>query len=350
VTDFAQLLADYDYSFPESSVALVPASPRDAARLLVVDRDGSAVTDTTFAHLDECLPENAVVVFNETRVVPARLVLAKPTGGKVDVLLLDASLAAPGSLRALANRRLAVGSALMDGDRAVLEVVAHEESEYRFRALVPAEELRALLVRQGQVPLPPYLRHSPLDEGQRRTEYQAVFARHDGSVAAPTASLHFTESLLEKLRARGVEIRYVTLHVGLGTFAPLTPEKVASGRLHVERYDISSETADALAAAKAAGRPVIAVGTTVTRCLESAHDGAGAIRAGAGETDIFIHPGNPPRFVDGLVTNFHVPKSSLMMLVAAFVPRERLLAIYKEAVARGYRLFSFGDGMLVRPR
>ena len=334
----------YDYAFPPEAVALTPAHPRDAARLLVVREDGE--TDAAFRDLGDHLPPGAVLVLNDTKVVPARVMVRKPTGGAVELLLVGRE----GScVVALANKRLAPGDVLTGAARSQWTVLEEAEKGWKIRTSVPRAKFDAFLLKHGQTPLPPYMKQSPLSERERRREYQSVLAHTRGSVAAPTASLHFTKALLAKLRRRGVRIITITLHVGLGTFAPVTDEHLRTGKLHAERYFLTAAAATALAAAKREGRPIIPVGTTALRAIESAADVRGHIVRRSGETRLFIREGYRFRLADGLITNFHVPRSSLLMLVSALVGRERLMALYRGAIARGYRLFSFGDAMLVVP-
>ncbi len=350
--EFEQLLAEYDYIFPQSAIALAPASPRDAAKLLVIDQNSDTTTDDTFANLDQHLPTNSVLVMNRTKVIPSRIILNKPTGGQVEVLLLNPHAPLESfQYRALINKSVEPGITLTLNQEPIFQIISREESEYLLQTTLESNQLQNLLEQHGLIPLPPYLKHSPLTESERREKYQTTFAETPGSVAAPTASLHFTPQLLQKIQQRGIQIHYVTLHVGLGTFATLTPDKLTTNTLHTEHYQIDQPTAQALTQAKQSGQPIIAVGTTVVRCLESAHDGQGKILAGAGETNIFLSPNKTQiAFVDGLITNFHVPKSSLLMLVSCFVSREQLLKLYAAAIARGYKLFSFGDGMLIKPK
>lgn len=345
---FERLLAQYDYAYPESAVALAPAEPRDAARLLVDDRRRKLVAYSTFAHLTEFLPPQSVLVLNETKVIPARLEVIKPTGGKVRILFVADE--GRGGFRALADRPLESGMTLdLGGRRPRLQVISREKDGYRFE--IRGARLRpiALFERYGRTPIPPYLKGTPLGEKALREKYQTVFARQLGSVAAPTASLHFTKRLLARLKTAGHDLAYVTLHVNLGTFAPLTPQAVAEGQLHEEHYEISAKAVALLTRAKREGRPIIAVGTTALRALEAAADARGRLRWPVCETRLFIRPGYRFTFVDGLITNFHVPKSSLLMLVAAFIGRHRLLRLYQSALKRGFRIFSFGDGMLLLP-
>ena len=248
----------------------------------------------------------------------------------------------------MADRRLKPGERLETADGDAFSVAAQDGRFWLLRPEFPVEELRDVLERCGTMPLPPYIKESPLSERKLREEYQAVFAREEGSVAAPTASLHFTPELLAALEASGTRIAKVTLHVHLGTFAPLTERQWESGRLHAESYRVPPETASLLESAKAAGDPIVAVGTTALRTLESAADDRGKIVRPEGETTLFIREGYAFRMVSALVTNFHVPRSSLLMLAGAFGGRERVLEVYREAVARKWRLFWFGDAMLIR--
>ncbi len=331
---------DYDYEFPENLVAHEPARPRDAAKLLVYTRDTRDITHATFHDLPDYLAPGSVLVMNDTRVIAARFTARKESGGAVRILFLRMR---GGLMEALADRPLSIGSHVLAGDVKKIEVIGKEGSVYLLKP--EFDDVTSFLKEHGTMPLPPYI-HSPLSEQGRHEEYQTVFARNDGSAAAPTASLHFTEDLLDRLREKGVTLAYVTLHVGLGTFAPLTEDAVLTGELHAEWYDVPEETVAAIKQAKLEGKPVIAVGTTVTRALESA-GASGELVAGSGETTIFIRPGYEFKVVDHLITNFHVPRSSLMQLVATLTGREELLRVYDEALEKKYRLFSFGDGMLI---
>lgn len=328
--------AAYAYDVPEGLVAHEPASPRDAARLLVYDRATKGIEHATFRNFPRFLEPGSLLVLNDTRVIAARFEVRKPTGGTARVLYLRMR---GGLMEALADRQLPIGASLLAADARKIHVIGKEGSVY---VLKPEfDDVASFLEAHGATPLPPYI-DTPLAPEAARAEYQTVFARRDGSAAAPTASLHFTEELLAELREKGVRIAYVTLHVGLGTFAPLTEEAVAAGALHGEWYEVPEGTAAAIAETKAAGRPVVAAGTTVARTLE-----ASGGKAGSGETDLFIRPGYAFRVADRLVTNFHVPRSSLMQLVASLTGREELLRVYDEAIERKYRFFSFGDAMLV---
>ena len=344
MTSFAKLLKSYAYSLPPELIAQEPASPRDSAKLLAYDRKTKLVAHDTFLNLAEHLPKNAVLVFNKTRVVPARFSVTKETGGKATITYVETH--AP-HLQVMADRKLIVGSRLTLSRTLWFTVSRQEEKYYFLMPSFPLTELFSVLERYGTMPIPPYIKHSPLSRAQLKEKYQTVFAQTNGSVAAPTASLHFTRRLLARLKKQGITIAYVTLHVGLGTFAPLTEENIASGTLHHEWYDIDSKTASLLNKAKSEGHPVIAVGTTVVRTLESASDKNGRITHPSGSTNLFIRSGYRFKCINGLITNFHVPRSSLLMLVSAFAGRKKNLALYQEAIGKKYRFFSFGDGMLI---
>ena len=349
----------YNFEFPESLIAQSPAHPRDSARLLVYDRKNTEVKLDTFKNLLKYLPPKAVIVFNETKVVPARFFAYKSTGGKVELLYTGKTAKA---FDALANRSLNVGDVLTVssavsspgvrqekiGNGYQITVAKKLSKGYRFKASFAVPELFSILDRFGITPIPPYIKNNTLAEKKLRGEYQTVFAKTAGSSAAPTASLHFTAGLLSKLKKAGISTEYVTLHVGLGTFAPLTDKHIQTRKLHKEWYEISSATAKRLEDYKKQGRPIIAVGTTVVRTLESAATAAGKLRKLSGETEIFIYPPYTFKFVDSLITNFHVPKSSLMMLVASLIGPKKLLELYAMAVKKKFRLFSFGDGMLIK--
>ncbi len=344
MTALERLLQEYDYQLPAERIALRPAVPRDSAKLLVFDRATHEIATTTFRQLGEWLPKNAVLVMNDTKVIPARITFTKPTGGKVTLLYLSHTAT---TITMLADRRLEIGWELMGPAKTTLRVFAHEGSAYSLRPLGLVKNFLGILERYGTTPLPPYLRHSPLTEAKRREMYQTVFSKKSGSAAAPTASLHFTKRLLTRLTQQGITMEYVTLHVGLGTFASLTDKHLKTKKLHREEYEISTAAAARLNRYKQSGRPIIAVGTTAARTLESASR-RGRLVAGRSSTQLFIQPGYRWKFVDSLITNFHVPKSSLLMLVAALVGRERLFALYRFAIKQKFGFFSFGDGMLLK--
>ncbi len=336
------MLDKYDYEFPSELIARRPAAPRESARLLIYDRTTGQRQYDTFANLAKYLPPHSVVVFNKTKVVPARLRLHKPTGGEVSALYIGT---AGDLVLMLADGKLIPSTTVTCSDIS-FKIESVEKGVYKLKPSFPIAELFSVLERLGTTPLPPYIKKPELTEAEARQEYQSVFAHEAGSVAAPTASLHFTPQLIANLKAAGHDVMYVTLHVNRGTFAPLTEQQITSGRLHEETYSIAIETAEFLNKAKAQGRPIVAVGTTVLRTLESVtHNGK--LEVLQDTTDLFIREGYAFKFIDALITNFHVPKSSLLMLVAALVGREQILNIYRDAIERKFRLFSFGDGMLI---
>ncbi|MFA6523132.1 MAG: tRNA preQ1(34) S-adenosylmethionine ribosyltransferase-isomerase QueA [Candidatus Peribacteraceae bacterium] len=344
MTSFEELLGLYDYDYPRDLIAQAPASPRDSARLLVFDRSSKHMEDAIFHDIEKFLPKDALLVLNETKVIPAKLTLQTEGGRDVSVLLLGP---AGEGLRAFADRKLRVSERLRIPGGPDFSVEGQDGKAWLLLPSFPLSELPAMLDRFGEAPLPPYIKESPLSRMELLQEYQSVVAREPGSIAAPTASLHFTERLLRKLEKSGIKTALVTLHVHLGTFAPLTEEQWKTGALHREEYHIHPHTAQAINAAKEKGTPVIAVGTTVVRTLESAADATNRIVKQSGTTSLFIREGHQFRIIDGMITNFHVPRSSLLMLVAAFLGRGTLLELYRHAIAERYRLFSFGDAMLI---
>ncbi len=343
---------DFDYFLPEQRIAQTPAEPRDASRLLVLDRnrpDGQ-LEHRTFSDLIEYLRAGDLMVFNRSRVIPARLYgIEAKSGARVEVLLVRRQ--EPGIWQALGRpgRRLRVGTrvtvATRDGSgSAQIEILASLENGLRLVRVSDESALDAL----GELPLPPYIKETPEDPDR----YQTVYADDPGSVAAPTAGLHFTESLLHRIRSQSVDTAWVTLHVGLDTFRPVHGENIDEHKIHTEWFELPADTAAAINAARRRGDRIIAVGTTTVRTLEHvARDthanGATEIQASAGDADLFILPGHEFRLVDAMVTNFHLPRSTLLMLVSAFAGRERILAAYEEAVRREYRFYSFGDAMLL---
>lgn len=343
----ADPLACFDYELPPDRIAQRPAEPRESARLLVLARAGGPIRHLHVSDLPGCLRAGDLLVVNATRVLPARLRGEKATGGRAEALLLGPAGGAAGRWRALVRcrGRLRPGLALRFGRGAAafeaeLET-AREDGEAVLRIAPDVDPYRA-----GEPPLPPYVRR-PAPDPADDERYQTVFARVPGSVAAPTAGLHLGPALLAALADAGVECAEVVLHVGPGTFRPLRPEDLAAGRLHAERFELPEATAAAVARARARGGRVVAVGTTTTRVLEARARGEGGVAPGAGETDLFLRPGARFAVVDALLTNFHLPRSSLLLLAAAFAGRERLLAAYAEAVRLGYRFYSYGDAMLI---
>jgi len=340
------LTSEFDYSLPQDRIAQVPA-PRGTSRLLVLAGSGE-LRHRRISDLPQLLVTGDLLVVNNTKVIPARLFARRVgTGGRVELLLVERlgptewlSLVKPG-------RRVGPGSRLQLEPGLEVEVLAKDESaSYRLRFSEPIEPH---LDRLGHVPLPPYIKRE--DRPDDRTSYQTVFARTEGAVAAPTAGLHFTRELLDELTPAGVGVAEVTLHVGLGTFKPVSVEQVEQHRMDAEWYELPEPTATAIRQTHRRGGRVVAVGTTVVRTLESVTRGpSGEIGAGRGRTDLFITPGYEYRVVDLLLTNFHLPRSTLLMLVCAFGGRERILAAYREAIEAGYRFYSYGDAMLIEPQ
>lgn len=333
--------SDFDFELPEASIARRPASARDASRLLVLPKGGE-LEHRGFAEIEALLRPGDVLVVNDSRVLPARLRAHKAgSGGKVEVLLVESEADDSSWIAMLgASKRVKAGGRLLLSTGEAIEVLEERgEGFYLLKLPRPGPELAHAL---GELPLPPYLdRAADAQDGER---YQTVYAGEGRSVAAPTAGLHFTEALLERLAAIGVERHAVRLDVGPGTFMPVRSDELSEHRMHRERFEVSETTAAALERARAEGRRVVAVGTTSMRVLESFE---GPVTPGAGSTDIFIKPGHVFRHVDAMLTNFHLPKSTLLMLVAAFAGTERILAAYREAVASGYRFYSYGDAMFL---
>ncbi|GHC15880.1 S-adenosylmethionine:tRNA ribosyltransferase-isomerase [Gemmobacter nanjingensis] len=346
-------LADFDFDLPEHLIATRPVKPRPAARLLLAD--GDAIRDLHVRDLVTLLRPGDRLVLNNTKVIPARLngTRWRDTGqgrvsAKVEITLLEP--VASGGWRALAKplRKLAQGEVIVFSDQLSAQVSRKGETDLVLEFNLTGPDFDAALAAAGQMPLPPYIAAKRAPDAQDHQDYQTVFARHSGAVAAPTASLHFDAGLLAALRARGVEFTEVTLHVGAGTFLPVKVEDVTTHRMHAEWGEVTEAAVAEIAATKAAGGRVIPVGTTALRLIESAAQG-GALAPWRGETDIFIYPGFTFRVADGLMTNFHLPRSTLMMLVAALMGRDRILRVYDHAISEGYRFFSYGDASLLLP-
>jgi S-adenosylmethionine:tRNA ribosyltransferase-isomerase len=334
----------YNFSYSSDLIATAPATPRESARMLVYHKNTDTVIEDTFAHIGSHLPKGTVLVLNNTKVVPARIPAKKKTGGIIYLLWLAHT--GKTEFTALSPKRLEPGDTLTFGKITI--IVHHKEgSTYTCTHTGTQAHFMRTLSAHGTTPTPPYIKNITMSEQLLRKRYQTTFAKHAGSVAAPTASLHFSKPLLARLKKQGIEIRYVTLHVGLGTFAPLTDKELSSGMLHEERYSMPETTYRALVRARSEGRLIIPVGTTALRTIESVWASPTHERSGA--TRLFIYEGYSFRIASGLVTNFHVPQSSLLMLVAALVGRVRLLELYEYAKKKRFRFFSFGDGMLVLP-
>ena len=336
-------LSDFDYDLPDDLIAQVPAPERDRSRLLVLDRETGAVSHRTFSDLADLLVPGDVLVLNDTRVFPCRLVARKPGGGKAELFLLEEL--GVNRWTALVKGGVDAGKRVSVAPGVDAEIVSAAEDGIRTVRFEGPADIRPLLANLGRVPLPPYIKRDPGSDDRER--YQTVYASCEGAVAAPTAGLHFTGELLDRLRGRGIVTVTVTLHVGPGTFQPVRAEDITQHRMHPERYAVPAGTAAEVEQARSEGRRVIAVGTTAVRALETSAAGDGRVRGGEGLSDLFIIPGFRFQAVDGMITNFHLPKSTLLMLVAAFGGRERMLAAYREAVKERYRFYSYGDAMLV---
>jgi len=338
--------ADFDYDLPQELIAQDPLEQRDSSRLLILDKETGERTHKIFHDIIDYLHEGDCLVINNTKVIPARLIGEREgTGGKVEVLLLKRrsdnvweTLVKPGK-KARPGMRLSFGGGLLHAE--VQEVVDEGNRLIRFEYEGIFEEI---LDQLGQMPLPPYITHQLKDKNR----YQTVYAKYEGSAAAPTAGLHFTEELLEQIQAKGVKIARVTLHVGLGTFRPVKVEDVTEHHMHTEFYHVSEEASDIINETKKQGGRVICVGTTSCRTIESAADDQGIVHATEGDTDIFIYPGYQFKVLDCLITNFHLPESTLLMLVSALAGKENIMAAYREAVEMRYRFFSFGDAMFIK--
>lgn len=343
----------FDYDLPEELIAQTPLENRTGSRLLGLDKQSGEIKHMQFNQLHELLRPGDLLVLNDTRVIPARLFgLKSDTGAKAEVLLLKPLGDDRWETLLKPAKRFKTGTRIVFSSEApLLEAIVEEEGEMGGRVLRFQYQgiFNEILDRLGQMPLPPYIK----ERLNNQNRYQTVYARHEGSAAAPTAGLHFTESYLSFLQQQGIEIAYVTLHVGLGTFRPVSADKVEEHTMHAEYYHMSQQTADSINLVRKQGRRVIAVGTTSARTLETAireclgGSNEGELRACSGWTSIFLYPGVPIRLVDGLLTNFHLPKSTLMMLVSAIAGRDPIMNAYREAVEQRYRFFSFGDAMFI---
>jgi len=347
-------VAEFDFELPPERIAQEPSATRDASRLLVLDRETGAVTHRVFAQLPQELRAGDLLVLNDAKVLPVRLRGTKPTGGRVEVLLIESTGEAGGAplWRALigGSRSVRPGMEIEVSPELTVVPVAREADVWRVRLVSARGDAIAAIEAAGTMPLPPYIRRDEADPRAHmdRERYQTIYARAPGAVAAPTAGLHFTPELLAVLASRGVETAFLTLHVGLGTFSPIRAAEVADHRMHEEAFAIPETTAQSVRNARARGGRVIAVGTTVARALEARADDRGGVAPGSGRSSLFVYPGFRFRVVDALVTNFHLPRSTLLMLVCAFAGTEPVLNAYRLAVKEGYRFFSYGDAMFVR--
>ena len=337
--------SDFFYDLPEELIAQDPLEDRTASRLLVLNRETGAVKHKIFSDVIDYLNEGDCLVINNTRVIPARLIGEKEgTGGKVEVLLLKRRANDVWETLVKPGKKLRPGARVIFGDgRLKAEILEIAEEGNRLVRFYYEGIFEEILDSLGEMPLPPYITHKLEDKEM----YQTVYAKYDGSAAAPTAGLHFTKELLSRIEEKGIKIASITLHVGLGTFRPVKVDDVNNHHMHTEWYEVNAEAADIINETKRNGGRVICVGTTSCRTIESVADDNGYMKAKTGETDIFIYPGYKFKIMDGLITNFHLPESTLVMLVSAFAGKENVLAAYETAVKERYRFFSFGDAMIL---
>lgn len=337
--------SDFYFNLPEEQIAQVPLKDRTSSRMMVLDKKTGEITHHHFYEIVNYLQKGDCLVLNDTRVIPARLFGVRPTGGKVEILLLTRKDEKRWEVLVKPGKKARVGDEIIFGD-GILKAKVEEIIEDGNRIISFEYEgiFEEVLDRLGEMPLPPYI-HEKLEDKER---YQTVYAKNEGSAAAPTAGLHFTQELLEQIKEKGIKIAYVTLHVGLGTFRPVKEEDILNHDMHSEFYQIDEENAKLINETKKAGGKIISVGTTSTRTLESNADENGEVTAGSGWTKIFIYPGYQFKCVDQLITNFHLPESTLIMLVSALAGKEQVLTAYNEAVKEGYRFFSFGDAMFIK--
>jgi len=350
-------LNDYNYNLPADLIAQQPVDQRDRSNLLSLNRQTGERSHHCFNEIGEFLQPGDVLVINNTAVIPARLEGRKETGGKVEVLIADYN----GGLKSIkengdfvcqcmvkASKRPAPGMRLYFGEDLTAEIVGSSNGTHTLK-FSTGDDFEKVLERIGKVPLPPYIKRNGryVNACDDKSSYQTVYASHKGAVAAPTAGLHFTEKLLDKLGAKGIVIAPLTLHVGFGTFLPVRSDDIRNHSIHSETYAISDESAEIINSARNDGKRVIAVGTTCVRTLEYASDGKGEVAAGSGCCDLFIYPGYAFKTVDAMITNFHLPQSTLLMLVAAFAGRQNVLKAYQEAIDRKYRFYSYGDAILI---
>lgn len=333
---------EFDYPLPQGAIAQEPAEPRDSSRLMILDRSGGEIQEALFRDLPRFLKSGDLLVLNDTRVIPARLMGRKPTGGKCEVFLLKDLGGGRWEALLKPSRRLKPGAVIVVGD-VPLKVLERTQEGTKIVEFPSEEEAKRTIDSHGQVPLPPYIK-KPLGDPER---YQSVFSRRPGSTAASTAALHFTPELLEELKKAGIKVAWFTLHMGLASFRPIRSEQVEEHRVPAEFYNLPEDTARQVNATKREGGRVIACGTGAVRVLEFCADQHGGVRPGSGWVDLFIVPGYRFRVIDGMITNFHMPRSSHLVLVCAFAGRERILKAYQEALRRGFRFLSFGDAMLI---
>ena len=336
---------DFDYELPERLIAQSPLKNRDESKLLVLNREDGSINHTKFSHILDELDSNDILVMNDTKVIPARLFGVKEdTNAHVEVLLLKEIEKDTWQCLVKPAKRIKIGTVVNFGNILKAECVDIKEDGIRIFKLIYEGILYEILDKLGEMPLPPYI-HKKLKDKDR---YQTVYAKNLGSAAAPTAGLHFTEKLIEKIKEKGVKVVFITLHVGLGTFRPVSVDDVTKHKMHSEFYSMSEDVASILNEAKKNGKRIISVGTTTTRTLETIATLYGEFKECSGFTDIFIYPGYKFKAIDALITNFHLPKSTLLMLVSALASKDLIMKAYKEAIDNNYRFFSFGDSMFIK--
>lgn len=347
-------ISEYDYDLPEGLIAQMPADKRDNSRMLVLDVENQTIEHKHFFDIVDYIDENSILVLNNTKVLPARLYGTKETGAKIEVFLLEPKKDNFWSALIKPSKRIKPETIITISEELSVKPVKRLEDDGEWLVeLIYQGELFDILHRVGKIPLPPYIeRKLSTDELENfdKERYQTVYAKDEGSVAAPTAGLHFTKEILQKLKDKGVEIVYVTLNVGLGTFRPVKCERVEDHKMHSETFEITQDTADKINKAKAQGKKLIAVGTTTVRTLETAYQKYGCIKSCHDHSELFIYPPYEFKVVDNLITNFHLPKSTLLMLVSALAGKEFIFKAYKEAILNKYRFFSYGDCMYIKKR
>lgn len=346
------LLSDFDYELPEELIAQMPADKRENSRMLVLNRDSHTLEHKHFYDIVDLIEPDSLLVLNDTKVLPARLRGHKETGANIEIFLLKQTVEDCWDVLIKPSKRIKPGTIVKVSDELSVEVLERleDDGEWSVRLLFEGDVLD-VLHRNGNIPLPPYIERKMQSDDLKKLDferYQTVYARDEGSVAAPTAGLHFTQDILKKLADKGVEIKYVTLNVGLGTFRPVKCENVLEHKMHSEAFEISEDTACAVNNAKREGRKIIAVGTTTVRTLETAYQQFGEVKACCSASELFIYPPYEFKVVDNLITNFHLPKSTLLMLVSALAGKEFIFEAYREAIAQKYRFYSYGDCMYIR--
>lgn len=347
------LLSEYDYELPENLIAQLPAEKREISRMMVLDRKDRTISHKHFFDIVDLIDKNTLLVMNNTKVLPARLIGHKETGAKIEVFLLSQKQEQLWDVLIKPSKRVKPGTIIKISDELSVKTIERleENGEWLVELIYEGGNVLEILHRNGNIPLPPYIERKLADEEIKKLDferYQTVYAKDEGSVAAPTAGLHFTEEILNKLQTKGVELAYVTLNVGLGTFRPVQCENVLEHKMHSETFEISEKAAGQINRAKTEGKKIIAVGTTTVRTLETAFAQFGVIKACKSASELFIYPPFEFKVIDNLITNFHLPKSTLLMLVSALAGKDFIFEAYKSAIENNYRFFSYGDCMFIK--